>query len=85
MANPYMIGLLDNVYIALTLFVLVWIFSWAKGAIGSPKLAILFALIVIYLTIYQYPELVWLGVILFFMSTLGKDFLGKIQLHQGRR
>ncbi len=71
-------ALLDNIWIVLTLFLFVWIYSWAKENLGSAKLAILFALIVVYLTFYSYPVLVWLLVVFFLLQTLGKDFLAQI-------
>ncbi|MCH7902260.1 hypothetical protein IIC68_00750 [archaeon] len=71
-------ALLDNIWIILTLFLFVWIYSWAKENLGSAKLAILFALIVVYLTFYSYPVLVWLLVVFFLLQTLGKDFLAQI-------
>jgi len=67
----------DNIWIALTLFFFVWIFNWAKGNLGSAKLAIVFAAVIIYLTFYQYPELVWLVVFLFVFSTFGIEIFNK--------
>jgi hypothetical protein len=84
MASAYFNLLWDNLWIALALFIFIWVFQWAKGNLGSAKLAILFAIMIVYLTIYQFPELVWAGVALFFFSTFGKDFLGKIDLKQYR-
>ena len=71
-------GLMDNIWIVLTLFLFVWIYSWAKQNLGSAKLAILFSLIVVYLTFYSFPVLVWLLVVFFLMQTLGKDFLAQV-------
>lgn len=71
-------ALFDNIWIVLTLFLFVWIFSWAKENLGSAKLAILFALIVVYLTFYSYPILVWLLVVFFLLQTFGKEFLAQI-------
>ena len=76
----YYDALLDNVWIALVLFFFVWIYSWAKGSLGSPKLAVLFALIVVYLTFYQYPELVWAVVVLYLLATFGKDLIDKVEV-----
>ncbi len=70
-------GLMDNIWIVLTLFLFVWIYAWAKQNLGSAKLAILFSLIVVYLTFYSYPVLVWLLVAFFLMQTIGKDFLAQ--------
>ena len=71
-------GLMDNIWIVLTIFLFVWIYSWAKENLGSAKLAILFALIVVYLTFYSYPFLVWILVVFFILQTFGKEFLSQI-------
>jgi len=76
----YWDGLLDNVEIALILFFFIWILGWAKGTLGSAKLAVLFAFLVIYLTFYSYRELVWITVLLFLFSTFGKDLFEKVQI-----
>jgi len=76
-------GVFDNIWIVLTLFLFVWIYSWAKDNLGSAKLAILFALIVVYLTFYSYPDLVWLLVVLFLLQTFGKEFLAQINPYGG--
>jgi len=68
----------DNIWIILTLFLFVWIYSWAKENLGSAKLAILFSIIVIYLTFYSYPVLVWILVGFFLLQTLGKEFMTQI-------
>jgi hypothetical protein len=76
-----MVSLYDivpNIEIALSLFYLVWLFSWAKGALGSAKLAIFFAVIVVFLTVWQFPILIWLGVLLFLFSTFGKELFAKV-------
>ncbi|HIH10417.1 MAG TPA: hypothetical protein HA254_07175 [Candidatus Diapherotrites archaeon] len=76
-------GLLDSLWIVLTLFLFVWIYGWAKENLGSAKLAILFALIVVYLTFYSYPFLVWLLVIFFLIQTFGKEFISQINPYGG--
>ncbi len=75
--------LTENVWIALTLFVFVWIFSWAKSSLGSAKLAVLFAIIVVYLTVYAFPILVWLAVAVFIFATFGKELITKLNPFQG--
>ena len=67
-----------NIQIVLTLFIFVWIFSWAKQALGSAKLAIIFALIVVFLTFVQFPGLIWLAVILVIFATFGSEVFSKI-------
>ena len=69
--------------VALSLFFLVWVYSWAKGNLGSPKLAIIFAAIIVYLTVSQHRELIWLGVILFLLATFGKELLGRFHGFEG--
>jgi len=70
--------LVHNMEIALSLFYLVWLYSWGKGALGSAKLAIVFAVIVVYLTVWQFPELIWAGVALFIFATFGKELFSKV-------
>lgn len=72
-----------NIQIVLTLFIFVWIFSWAKQALGSAKLAIIFALIVVFLTFVQFPELIWLAVILVVLATFGSEVFSKINPFSG--
>ena len=72
-----------NIQIVLTLFIFVWIFSWAKQALGSAKLAIIFALIVVFLTFVQFPELIWLAVILVILATFGSEVFSKINPFSG--
>ena len=77
--NAFWSGLTGNLEVALMLFFFVWLFSWAKGSLGSAKLAVLFAVIIVYLTVFQYRELVWLAVALFLFATFGKELFSKIE------
>lgn len=77
MASVYFDALLGNLEIALILFFFIWLFGWAKGSLGSAKLAILFAAIVVYLTVFQFRELVWLAVFIFLFATFGKELWEK--------
>ena len=72
-------ALSQNLLVALTLFIFIWIFAWAKGQLGSTKLAILFAVVIVYLTFYQFPELVWLAVAIFVFATFGKELFEKMK------
>ncbi|MBI5553467.1 MAG: hypothetical protein HY917_01880 [Candidatus Diapherotrites archaeon] len=67
----WLASLMDSVETALLLWILVWVFGWARENLGSDKLAILFALIVVYLTFYQFPGLIWLMVALVAVSAIG--------------
>ena len=70
-----MVGNLETV---LSLFYLIWIFGWAKKALGSAKLAILFAVIVVYLTFFQFRNLIWVPVVIFLFAVFGKGVIEKI-------
>jgi hypothetical protein len=70
-----MVGNLETV---LSLFYLIWIFGWAKKALGSAKLAILFAVIVVYLTFFQFRNLIWVPVIIFLFAVFGRGVIEKI-------
>ncbi|MAG22061.1 MAG: hypothetical protein CL943_02020 [Candidatus Diapherotrites archaeon] len=78
--GPFGDPILDNLWIVLSLFYLVWIFSWAKKSLGSAKLAILFAVIVVFLTFIQFPNLVWIPVIIFLFATFGSTMFEKIKI-----
>jgi len=66
-----------DLWTVLALFYLVWIFSWAKKALGSAKLAILFSVIVVYLAFFLHPELVWIPAVIFLFALTGKVALLK--------
>jgi len=72
--------LATDIWTVLALFYLVWVFSWAKKALGSAKLAILFAVIVVYLTFFLHPEMVWVPVIIFIFAVFGKGVFEKINV-----
>ena len=68
----------EDVRIALTLVFFVWILNWAKDNLGSPKIAVVLAAVIVYLTFYKHKELVWVVVALILFSTFGKGFLSKV-------
>jgi len=80
----YFGGFFNTMWVAIVLFLFLWVYSYAKGKLGSPKIAIIFAIILILMTVYSYPELVWFMVALFLLSTFGKDLLGRIDLKTDR-
>ncbi|MBI4052683.1 MAG: hypothetical protein HY394_01465 [Candidatus Diapherotrites archaeon] len=73
-----MADFVTNLIQVLTLVYLVWIFRWASGQLGSAKLAIIFSLIVVYLTFFQFPELVWIPAVIFLFATFGKELFAKM-------
>ncbi len=67
-------GLLaENIWVVLTLFFFVWVFTWAKKNLESATLGVIFAIIVVFLTFYSFPELVWITVIVYILMNYGKD------------
>lgn len=77
-----MLEIWDNIWIALAIFTFVWIFSWAKSNLGSAKLAVIFAIVIAYITFYTNPELIWIGVALFIFATFGKEIFEKVHIIQ---
>ncbi len=72
------LGFLEDLWVVLVLFIFIWLFGWGKENLGSPALAIFFAIIVIYLTFFKYPFLVWVLVGLFVLQTFGKEFIAQV-------
>ncbi|MCD6434219.1 MAG: hypothetical protein J7L14_01250 [Candidatus Diapherotrites archaeon] len=72
-----MADLIENLKIVLSLIYLIWLYSWAKSKLGSTLISVIFAIIVVYLTFFQFPELVWVPVIIFLFVTFGKELFEK--------
>jgi len=71
-------NLWDNLWIVLSLLYLVWLYAWAKRQLGSVILAVLFAVVVVYLTFFQYRFLVWIPVVLFLFAFFFRGMFEKI-------
>jgi hypothetical protein len=78
MVSEWLNSLFGNIEIALILFFFVWLFGWAKGSLGSEKLAVFFAILIVFLTVYQFRELIWIAVGLFLFATFGKELISKL-------
>ncbi|MDO8625455.1 MAG: hypothetical protein Q7R47_05210 [Candidatus Diapherotrites archaeon] len=78
MVSLWLDSLFGNIEIALILFFFVWLFGWAKGSLGSEKLAVFFAILIVFLTVYQFRELIWIAVAVFLLATFGKELFSKI-------
>ncbi len=48
---------MDDIRLALTLVMFVWILNWMRNLLGSPRLALLFALVISYLIFFKHPNL----------------------------
>jgi len=63
--------------LVLLIIYFLWFFSWGKKQVGS-KLGILIAIVLIYLTFYLYPDLIWIPFALFILATFGKELLERV-------
>jgi chromate transport protein ChrA len=54
-----------------------WVYGWGKNQAG-PKIGLLLAIVIMYLTFYSFPELIWVIFILFILATFGKDLLERV-------
>ena len=63
--------------LVLMIIYFLWFFSWGKKQVGS-KLGLLIAVVLMYLTFYLYPELIWVPFLLFIFATFGKEILERI-------
>ncbi|MEM0359721.1 MAG: hypothetical protein QXK06_00075 [Candidatus Diapherotrites archaeon] len=70
--------LFANVAIVLGLIYLIWIYSWIKKQLGSAKIALLLSVIIVYLTFFQFPELIWVPVIFFFLAFFFSGMFEKV-------
>jgi len=68
----------SDLRLALTMIFFVWILNWARKNLGSPRLAIVYALVIAYIIFYKHPQVVWWIVGLFVLSIIGPKFFGKL-------
>ena len=65
--------------IALVILIVIffWIYNWSKNQAGK-KIGLLLALVIMYLTFYSFPELIWLIFGLFILATFGKEIMERV-------
>lgn len=68
----------NDLRLALTMVFFVWILNWARRNLGSPRLAIVYALVIAYIIFYKHPEAVWWVVGIFVLSIIGPKFFGNL-------
>ncbi len=68
----------DDLRLALTMVFFVWILNWARKNLGSPRLAILYALVLSYIVFFKHPEAVWLVVGVVVLAVVGPTFFDKL-------
>jgi hypothetical protein len=69
--------LMASFSVVLLIIYFLWFYAWGKKQLGE-KLGLLLAIGLMYLTFYTYPELIWFPVLLFLLSTFGKEILERI-------
>ncbi len=74
----FFLDIWGNLWIVFSLIYLIWLFAWAKRQLGSVTLSVLFAVIVVYLTFFQYPWLVWVPVVLFLFAFFFRGMFEKL-------
>jgi ABC-type bacteriocin/lantibiotic exporter with double-glycine peptidase domain len=74
-----MVGeLFDNIATVLGLVYAILIYAWAKKQLGNVVLAVLVAVIIVYLTFFQFPELIWVPVIFIFLAFFFSGMFEKV-------
>lgn len=68
---------MDDLRLALSLIMFAWILNWMRGLLGSPRLAILFAIVISYLIFFKHPNLLFTLFGLMFFTYFFKPFWGK--------
>lgn len=77
------IGALSGTDIALSIALVIlivvffWVYGWSKKQAG-PKIGFFITVIILFLTVYSFPELIWILFILFILGTFGKDLMERI-------
>ena len=68
---------LDDLRLALTIIMFVWILNWMRNLLGSPRLALLLALVVSYLVFFKHPNLLFAVFGMMFLIYFIKPFFSK--------
>jgi hypothetical protein len=71
----------QDIALSLALIILIvlffWIYGWSKNQAG-PKLGLIIAIIIVYVSFFSFPELIWLIFILFILATFGKEIMERL-------
>jgi hypothetical protein len=65
-----------DLWLALFLYITVWLYAWAKGQMGDGRMALIYTLIITFLVFYSHPFFVWVVVGFFVFKTYGKELFG---------
>ncbi len=67
----------DDLRLALTAIMFAWILNWMRSLLGSPRLALLFALLISYLVFFKHPNILFAVFGMMILVYFIKPFLGK--------
>ena len=67
--------LINDLRLAMVIFILVYVASWASGMTGSKRVGIILGIVIVYLTVYQHFAVLVLTVVFFF----GYAFFGRVE------
>jgi len=62
-----------DIWLALFLYISVFLFAWAKGKMGNPAIAMLYTIIIMFLVFYQHDLLIWIVLGIYLYTTYGKE------------
>lgn len=74
------LNIYDNLWFVLAIFIFIWLYGWAKSNLGSTIIALVFAILISYLTFYTEPGLIWVIAALFLFATFGKEIFEKVNV-----
>ncbi len=67
-----------NFTTVLAILYTIWFYSWIKKHIGSAKISVVLAVIVVYFGFFTNPILLWVPVILYLLAFFGTGLFEKI-------
>lgn len=62
-----------DIWLALFLYISIFLFAWVKGKIGSPEVAILYTIVIMFLVFYRHDVLIWVVLGIYLYQTYGKE------------
>ncbi len=67
-----------DIHLAMVMVFFIWALNWSKASLGSPRIAVVYAAVLVYLTIYKHISIAIAILVILFLATFGKTFFEKI-------
>ena len=77
------VSMSNDLRLALTMIFFVWILNWARKNLGSPRLAIVYALVLAYIIFFKHPEAVWLVFGILVLSIVAPNIFKGLEVKGG--